>query len=173
MSNHTSTCPYAATSVCFIAYVIEANFEYCPDSGAPAKQHLIHYRFESPNPFSARASAIREIRRIKGLLDQGLHCTDAKYNYEGISLWLEYEISQPCGEILPEIKKLCLLDGDIGTGEVVLQRLSSEEFLLDVMGFSFVRADIDSVDVQDYCELVDGLFDGLVELDKNFIQAMT
>lgn len=169
MSKPNATCPFAATIACFNAYVLKADFEYRSESGAPATQYLYHFRFESPNPFSARARAIREIRRIKGLLDQGLHSTDAKCNYEGISLWLEFQISQPCGEISPETKKLYLLDGEIGTREDVLQRLSSEEFLLDVMGFTFVRSDIGGNNEQNYCELVDELFDGLIELDKNFI----
>ncbi len=72
--------------------------------------------------------------------------TGAKYQYEGIKLWLEYEIRQPRSEIIPEIKKLCLLDGKIGSREVVLQRLFCEEFLLDVMGFSFVQGIFDGED---------------------------
>lgn len=174
MSNPNPTCPFEAKIIRFNAYVVSADFEYRPDSGAPAKQHLIHSRYESPNPFSARARAIREIRRIKGLLDQGLHSADVKYNYEGISLWLEYEISQPCGEILPEIKKLYLLDGEIDTRDNLLQRLSNEEFLLDAAGFSFVRGIVDGDDGQDYATMVDDLFDGLVEIQpSNFLNKLS
>lgn len=164
MSNPTSTCPFAATTVRFNAYAVKADFEYRPEAGAPSQQYLIHFRFESPNPFSARASAIREIRRIKCIMDQGMSDPDTKYQYEGIKLWLEYEISHPCSEISPETKKLYLLDGEICTRADFLQHLSSEEFLLDVMGFPFVRADMEVDDEQEYAALVDELLCGLVEI---------
>ena len=170
MTNPKATCPFAATVVRFIAYAVKADFEYHPEAGAPFQQYLFHFRFESPNPFSARASAIREIRRIKCIMDQGLSDPDAKYQYEGIKLWLEYEISLPCGEISPETKKLYLLDGEIGSREVILQRLSNEEFLLDTMGNSFIRGSIVGSDGQEYSALVDELFDGLSEIEGDLIQ---
>lgn len=171
MSNPNPTCPFAATTVRFIAYVVKADFEFRPDSGAPAKQHIIKSRYESPNPFSARANAIREVRRIKSQLDQGLDDSGTKYQYEGIRLWLEYQIEQPCSDTSPEINKLYLLDSEIGTRDDVLQRLSSEEFLLDVMGFTFVRGIFNGKDGQEYSEMVDELLDGLVEIQpSNFLR---
>lgn len=167
MSNPNLTCPFAVTTVCFVAYVVKADFDSCADSSAPVKQHVIHYRFESPNPFSARAGALREVRRIKSKLDRGLVDPDTKYQYQGIRLWLEYQISQPCSDTATEIKRTYLLDGNIGTRDNVLQRLSNEEFLLDVMGFSFVRGISDGDDGQDYSEMVDKLFNGLMEIKTN------
>lgn len=93
MPNCSYTCPFAATTISFNAYVITTDFEYIPDSGEPAKQIQIHYRFECPQAFIARASAIREVRRIKCIMEKGLPDPDAKYQYEGIELWMEYQIA--------------------------------------------------------------------------------
>ena len=162
MANHSSTCPYkAATTVKFNAYVVEADFEYAPDSGAPNVQHLMQFRYENPNPFLARASAIRKIRKIKLSFDQ----LDEKYQYQGVSLWLEYQIGHACSCKVPEIKKLYLLDGEIGTREDLIQRFSGEEFLLDIMDYSFVCVDPEGSGELEYAEVVDSLFDGLKELD--------
>ncbi len=164
MSNQSSSFPYAATTVKFVAYVVEADFEYKPDSGAPNVQHLMQFRYENPNPFLARAKAIRKIRKIKLALDH----PDEKYQYEGISMWLEYSVSPKCRNSKPEIQKLYLLNGEIGTLEDLIQRFSAEEFLLDVMGYSFVCVDPEGCEELDYAKLIDQLFDGIKELDKNF-----
>jgi len=163
MVNHSTTCPYkAATTVKFNAYVVEADFEYAPDSGAPNVQHLMQFRYENPNPFFARAKAIRKIRKIKLAFDQ----PDEKYEYEGISVWLEYSVSTNFRNSKPEIKKLHLLDGENCSREVLFQRFSAEEFLLDVMDYSFVCVDPESSEEFEYAELVDSMFDGLADLKK-------
>ena len=148
----------------FNAYAVCADFEYRLDPEVPASQHVIQSRFESPNPFSARASAIQEIRRIKSFLDQDKPDPEARYQYEGTRLWMEYQIIHPCSEVAPELRKLYLLDGKIGTVDNLLQRLSSEEFLLDVMGYTFIRGIADTNDGKVYSEMVDDLLNGLVEL---------
>lgn len=161
--NHSSTCPYkAATTVKFNAYCVEADFEYASDSGAPNLQHLLQFRYENPNPFLARASAIRKIRKIGLALDQ----PDSKYNFESVSLWMEYSVSPKCRISKPEIKKLYLLNGEIGTREDLLQRFSGEEFLLDVMGYNFVCVDLEGNEEVDFVGVVDLMFDGLRELDN-------
>lgn len=48
----------------------------------------------------------------------------------------------------------------------ILQRLSSEEFLLDVMNYSFACGDIDIKEGIDFSQLVDKLLDGIVELEE-------
>jgi hypothetical protein len=163
MQNNCSHQPIQATSVSFVAYVFTAEYEYQPDPNTPPKViQKYRYRYENPNPFIARRSAIQAIRRIKSNLDKGLACSNKPYQYESIKLWLEYQVEHPCENSKPEIRKLCLLDGEIGTFEEIQNRLESEEFLLDKMGFSFVRADIDTEKVLDYSDMVDQLFDGLI-----------
>jgi hypothetical protein len=112
-------------------------------------------------------SAIQAIKGIKSKLDKGLACSNKPYQYESLKLWLEYQIEHPSGNSKPEIRKLYLLDGEIGTLEEIQNRLESEEFLLDKMGYCFARADIDTEKVQEYSDLVDQLFDGLIGLDNN------
>jgi hypothetical protein len=168
MTNSCSQYPIPATIVRFRAYVLIAEFECHPSSGV-TKEKLIHNRYESYNPFSARRSAIRDLRRIKTLLDKDMPESESRYNYEGVSLYFEFEVSNKCSNTVPEIKKLYLLNSEIEKREELIQRFSAEEFLLDVMGYSFVCVDLEDGEVLDYAKLIDQLFDGIKELDMNLI----
>jgi hypothetical protein len=168
MASSCSSNPIPATIVRFRAYVLIAEFECHPSSGV-TKEKLIHNRYESYNPFSARRRAIRDLRRIKTLLDKDLPNSNIGYNYEGASFYLEYEVSPKCSETAPEIKQHFLLDGIVGSKDELIQRFSSEEFLLDLMDYSFVCVDVDESEELEYAELADLMFDGVVELNKTFV----
>lgn len=167
MPHSRLSCPYAATTVRFKAYVATFDYEHIPDCGAPNIKHLMKFRFEDQNPFLARTKALSKIRKIKWALDQVEDDPNEKFQYQGVKLWMEYQIEQPFINSEPEIRFITLLDGETGTIEDLRQRLSSEEFLLDVLGFSFVSVDIEANDKLEYSQLVDTLFDGLVALEKN------
>ena len=172
MKNKCSHCQIPVTIVSFVAYFFSAEFEYQPDSNTSPKVIQKYYRYENPNPFIARSNAIQAIRGIKSKLDKGLACLDKPYQYESIKLWFEYQVEHPSGISKPEIRKLYLLDGEIGTLEEIQNRLEGEEFMLDKMGFSFARAEIQVDAEMEYSDLVDQLFDGLIGLDTNHYQSM-
>ena len=162
MSNNYSLYPIPAKPVSFIAYAFSTKFAYQPDSGNSPKVIQKYYRYKNPNPFIARRGAIGAVRGMKTKLDKGLACSNKPYQYESLKLWLEYQIEHPSGNRKPEIRKLYLLDGEIGTLEEIQNRLEAEEFLLDKMGYCFIRADINQDEELEYSELVDQLFDGLI-----------
>lgn len=164
MSNCNLACPIPEPLARFRAYVVNFDFAYIPDSGAPNVQQLMQFRFEDQNPFLARTKAISKIRKINTALDQVIDDPTEKF-HQGVSLVLEYEVMHRCSDIAPEIKKLCLLGGEICTCEDLIQRFSAEEWLLDVMDYSFACVDPEGYEELEYAEVVDLLFDGLKELD--------
>lgn len=170
MTSSCSQYPIPANPVRFRAYIVTADFEYRPDSG-DSVQHFVQFRYENPerNAFSSRAKAIRKARYIKRIMDQGLADSGTTYNYEGIELILEYEIANPCNDDISEVRQLFLLDGEIGDHQSINNAIASEEFVLDMMDYSFVRVDFEQSENLEYFELVNNLFDCMVELDKNGI----
>jgi hypothetical protein len=164
MSDCKFDCPIPEPLARFRAYVVNFDFEYIPDSGAPNAKQIMQFRFEDQNPFLARTKALSKIRKIKWALDQVIDDPSEKFQYQGLSLWLEYQIGNACNSTAPEIRKLFLLDGEICTCEDLIQRFSAEEWLLDMMDYSFVCVDPESGGELEYAELVDSMFDGLTEI---------
>lgn len=174
MSNNNSTCQYSANPIRFRAYVVTANLEYRPDSG-DSVQHFLQFRYENPerNAFNSRVKAIRKARYIKRIMDDILAAdSGSTYNYEGVELILEYEIAQLCKNDLSEVRRLYLLDGEIGDRQCIYNAIASEEFVLDMMDYSFVRIDFEQRENLEYSQLVDELFDCLVELDKPLVPSI-
>ena len=164
MSNAHPQCPlFAAPVVRFTAYVLKADFEYAPESNKPREHITFRYRYENPDPFLARAGAMRKIRKIKDVLEVGSDDLGSNYNFQGLSLTLEYRLENLYDDQTVK-KKFWILDGSAATNDVILGRLETEAVLLDAMGFHFFRCIVEGDDGREYSVVEDEIDGGISEL---------
>lgn len=165
MTSAHPNCPlFAGPTVRFNAYILKADFEYEPESNRPREHFISRYRYENPDPFLARARAMRKIRMIKDVLEMGSDVPDYRYDFQGLQLTLEYQLKNLYDDQPKVVRKFRFLDGNAATNATILSRLETEAVLLDAMGFQFFRYIVEDDDGREYSVVGDEIDGGLVEL---------
>jgi len=139
----------------FNAYSLHTDYWYYPSTDDVAEHIISRYRYENPDPFLARARAMRKIRRIKDAMEKGVDIPDYRYDFLGLHLTLEYQLEYPCDEQPLVVKKFVILDGNAATTDAILSRLETEAVLLDAMGFAFHRDVVEGDDGREYSVVED------------------